>query len=170
MPSLEDLSEAEQAKAMALYSFVQGNPDVAKTMRKLAREKNPTMPVPDTDTLEEKFNGEIEQLREQIKKRDEESLENLKTQRRSDAHDRIRAAGLDPEEVEKKMVEEHIGSYETAIKFVRQERELAPVTPESITPMHLPEGKDLWGNKNKFARDQAFEAINELRAKRVGFR
>ena len=108
MPSLEDLSEAEQAKAMALYSFVQGNPDVAKTMRKLAREKNPTMPVPDTDTLEEKFNGEIEQLREQIKKRDEESLENLKTQRRSDAHDRIRAAGLDPEEVEKKMVEEHI--------------------------------------------------------------
>ena len=170
MPSLEELPESEQAKAMALYQFVQGNPDVAKEMRKLARQKNPNMPVPDSDVLEEKLQSELTAMREELKKRDEQSLQTMQEQRRAEQHNRIRDAGLDPEEVEKIMIDEKIGNYDTAIKYVKQMRELAPVTPEQITPMSLPSGKDLWGDKNRWAKSQAFEAINELKAKRFGFR
>ena len=170
MASLEDLPESEQAKALALYQFVQGNPDVAKDLRRKAREKNPNMPVPDSDVLEDRFNTEIEQLRAELKKRDEQALEQLQTQRRAEAHARVRAAGFEPEQVEKTMIDNKIGDYDVAIRFMRQERELAPATPEAITPMSLPDGKDLWADKNRWAKTQAFDAINELKAKRLGAR
>ena len=170
MPSLEDLPETEQVKALALYQFVQGNPDVAKKMRQIAREKNPNMPVPDTDVLEDKMQNELNALREELKKRDEQSVQQLQEQRRAEMHKRIQDNGLDPEEVEKIMIDEKIGNYDTAIKYVKQMRELAPSTPEQITPMSLPTGKDLWTDKNRWAKSQAFEAMNELKAKRFGFR
>ena len=170
MPSLEELPESEQAKAMALYQFVQGNPDVAKEMRKLARQKNPNMPVPDSDVLEDKITSEVTALREELKKRDEQALQTMQEQRRAEMHNRIKDAGLEPDEVEKIMIDEKIGNYDTAIKYVKQMRELAPVTPEAITPMSLPTGKDLWTDKNRWAKTQAFEAMNELKAKRFGFR
>jgi tetratricopeptide (TPR) repeat protein len=170
MPSLEDLPETEQIKALALYQFVQGNPDVAKKMRQIAREKNPNMPVPDTDVLEDKMQNELKALREELKKRDEQSVQQLQEQRRAEMHNRIKENGLDPEEVEKIMIDEKIGNYDTAIKYVKQMRELAPSTPEQITPMSLPSGKDLWSDKNRWAKNQAFEAMNELKAKRFGFR
>jgi len=168
--ALEDLSEADQAKAMALYQFVQGNPDVAKQVRKLAREKNPNMPLPDTDLIEDKFQSEIESLRSELKKRDEQSAENLQSQRRSEAHANIRSQGFDPDDVEKAMIANKIGDYDVAMKFLRQERELAPATPESVSPMSMPDNKELWSDKNKWAKNQAFEAVNELRAKRMGAR
>ena len=170
MASLEDLSEADQAKALALYQFVQGNPDVARDLRKKAREKNPSMPVPDTDILEERFNSEVETLKAELKKRDEAALESLQSQRRADAHARCREAGFDPEEVEKAMVDHKIGDYNTAMKYLRQERELAPATPEAVTPMQMPNIKDLYTNRNQWAKNEAFAAINELKAKRLGAR
>ena len=168
--ALEDLSEADQAKALALYNFVQGNPDVAKTVRKLAREKNPNMPVPDTDVLEDKFQSEVEALRAELKKRDEQATEHLQSQRRAEGHAKIRSQGFDPEDVEKAMIANKIGDYDVAVKFLRQERELAPATPESVTPMSMPDNKELWSDKNRWAKSQAFEAVNELRAKRMGVR
>ena len=136
----------------------------------MAREKNPNMPIPDSDVLEEKVQSEIDTLREELKKRDEQQLQTLQEQRRAEMHNRIKDAGLEPEEVEKIMIDEKIGNYDTAIKYVKQMRELAPVTPEAITPMSLPTGKDLWTDKNRWAKTQAFEAMNELKAKRFGFR
>lgn len=168
--SLEDLSDSDRAKAYALYQFVQGNPDVARDLRKKAREKNPSMPVPETDILEEKMSSEVESLRAELKKRDEEARDSLQAQRRAEAHARCRAAGFDPDEVEKAMIDNHIGDYDVAIKFLRQERELAPATPEAITPMSMPTGKDLWANRNQWAKTQAFEAVNELKRQRLGAR
>jgi hypothetical protein len=168
--ALEDLSEADRQKAMALYQFVQGNPDVAKQVRKLAREKNPNMPVPETDVIEDRFASEIDSLRAELKKRDEQATEHLQTQRRAEAHSKIRSHGLDPDDVEKTMIANKIGDYDVAIKFIKQERELAPATPESVTPMSMPNSKDLWADRNRWAKSQAFEAINELRANRMGAR
>jgi hypothetical protein len=168
--ALEDLSESDQAKALALYQFVQGNPDVAKQVRKLAREKNPNMPVPETDVIEDRFSSEIDSLRAELKKRDQEATENLQAQRRAEAHSKIRSHGLDPDDVEKTMIANKIGDYDVAIKFIKQERELAPATPESVTPMSMPDSKDLWADRNRWAKSQAFEAINELRRNRLGAR
>ena len=170
MASLEDLSDADAAKAYALYQFVQNNPDVARDLRKKASEKNPSMPVPDTDVLEDKFQAEIERLNTELKKRDEEATETLRNQRRADAHAKVRSQGFDPEEVEKAMIENKIGDYDVAVKFLRQERELAPPTVEAITPNRMPDNKDLYTNRNSWARNEAFEALNELRRNRVGAR
>ena len=170
MASLEELSDADQQKALALYSFVQSNPDVARELRKQARAKNPSMPVPDSDILEDKFQAEIERLNSELKRRDDEARDNLQAQRRADAHNLCREAGFDPDEVEKAMIDNKIGDYNVAIKFLRQERELAPPTPESVTPMQMPNVKDLYTNKNQWAKNEAFAAINELKAKRLGAR
>jgi hypothetical protein len=170
MASLEDLNEADAAKAYALYQFVQNNPDVARDLRKKAREKNPSMPVPDTDVLEDRFQAEIERLNTELKKRDEEASDSLKAQRRAEAHAKIRDQGFDPEEVEKAMVDNKIGNYDVAVKFLRQERELAPATPQAVTPMQMPNVKDLYTNRNSWARNEAFDALNELRRNRAGAR
>ena len=170
MASLEELSEADQQKALALFQFVQGNPDVARDLRKKAREKNPSMPVPDSDVLEDRFNAEIERLNKELAKRDEESRDQLQAQRRAEAHAMCREAGFEPDDVEKAMIDNKIGDYKVAIRFLRQERELAPPTPESVTPMQMPNVKDLYANKNQWAKNEAFAAINELKAKRMGGR
>ena len=170
MSSLEDLSDQDKERAAALYKFVNQNPDVAKQVRKLAREKNPNIPVAEADVLDEKLEAQRKEFEEKLAARDKEYSENLQSTRRSEQHDKIRKAGLDPEVVEKVMVDEKIGSYDTAIKYVQAQQSLAPPTVESITPMSLPDGKDLWADKNKWAKQQAFDALAELQKKRAGVR
>jgi hypothetical protein len=165
MPSLEDLTPEQQEQALRLFSFVKSNPDIEKNIRREAKRKNPNMSAPDIE-LEDALAKQREEFEAKLKERDAQALTQLQQQRRAEAHTRIREAGLDPEQVEKIMVDESIGNYDTAIKYARAQKQLAPSTPESITPMSLPNSKDLWANKNKFARDSAFEAINELKAGR----
>ena len=165
MSSLEDLSPEQQQQALRLFAFVKQNPDVEKTIRREARKKNPNMPAPDLD-LEEALVKQREEFEAKLKERDDQAVAQLQQQRRAEAHANIRSAGLDPEEVEKAMVDESIGNYDTAIKYVQAQKRLAPPTAESVTPMTMPDNKSLWADKNKFARSAAFEAINELKAGR----
>jgi hypothetical protein len=165
MPSLEDLTPEQQEQALRLFSFVKQNPDIEKSIRREAKRKNPNMSAPDIE-LEDALTKQREEFEKKLDEERNERLSLLQQERRKEAHDRIKAAGLDPEEVEKAMVDESIGNYDTAIKYVRAQKQLAPPTVESITPMTLPNGKDLWNDKNSFARKSAFEAINELKAGR----
>jgi hypothetical protein len=165
MPSLEDLTPEQQEQAARLFSFVKSNPDIEKNIRREAKRKNPNMSAPDIE-LEDALAKQREEFEAKLKERDAQALTQLQQQRRAEAHARIRNSGLDPEEIEKLMVNESIGNYDTAINYARAQKQLAPSTAESITPMSLPNSKDLWANKNKFARDSAFEAINELKAGR----
>jgi len=165
MASLEDLTPEQQDQAMRLFSFVKANPDIEKNIRREAKKKNPNMAAPDIE-LEDALAKQREEFQAELKKRDEASLSQLHVTRRAEAHARIKSAGLDPEEVEKTMVDASISNYDTAINYVRAQKQLAPATPESITPMSLPSGKDLWANKNEFAKRTAFDAINELKAGR----
>ena len=165
MSSLEDLSPEQQQQALRLFSFVKQNPEIEKIVRREAKKKNPSMSAPDIE-LEDALEKQAADFRAELAKRDEQSLAQLQTQRREEAHSRIKAAGLDPDEVEKAMVDESIGNYDTAIKYVRAQKSLAQPTHESATPMTLPDSKELWSDKNKFARSAAFDAINELKAGR----
>jgi hypothetical protein len=166
MASLEDLTPEQQEQAMRLFSFVKANPDIEKSIRREAKRKNPNMSAPDIE-LEEALAKQREEFQKKLDDERSERLSLLQQERRNEAHARIRAAGLNPEEVEKAMVDESIGNYDTAIKYVHAQKQLAPSTPESITPHSLPNDKALWADKNKFARHAAFDAINELKARRV---
>jgi hypothetical protein len=165
MPSLEELTPEQQDQALKLFAFVKQNPEVEKQIRREAKKKNPNMSAPDID-LEDALAQQREDFEAKLDAERKERLDFLQVERRKEAHSKIRSAGLDPDEVEKAMVDESIGNYDTAIRYVSAQKKLAPSTPESITPMTMPENKDLWKNKEMFARKAAFEAINELKAKR----
>lgn len=167
MPSLEDMTPEQQDQALKLFNFVQANPDVAKQIRKEAKKRNPNMQAPDLE-LEERLEAQEKAFNERLAKQDDERLAQIQQSRREEAHARIRAAGLDPESVEKIMVDESIGNYDTAIKYAQHQRQLAPATQESASPLTMPSNKDLYANKERWARTTAFEAINELKAKRLG--
>ena len=165
MASLEDLSPEQQEQALRLFSFVKQNPEIEKSIRREAKKKFPNMAAPDLE-LEEALAKQKEEFEAKLRERDEQATARMLQQRRAEAHEKIRSAGLEPDEVEKLMESESIGNYDTAIKYAKAQKSLAPPTPEAVTPMSLPSGKDLWADKNKFARSAAFEAINELKASR----
>ena len=123
------------------------------------------MSAPDIE-LEEALQKQREEFKSEIEAERNERLTLLQAERRREAHAKIKSAGLDPDEVEKAMVDESIGNYDTAIRYVSQSKKLAPATSESLTPMAMPDTQDLWSNKNKWGRDQAFSAINELKSNR----
>lgn len=165
MASLEDLTPEQQEQALRLFSFVKQNPDVEKTIRREAKRKNPNMSAPDIE-LEEALARQAAEFQKKFDEQEQRSNSEKLTALREKAHDRMRAEGFDPADVEKLMEAEAIGNYDTAMKYMKAQKNLAPPTPESVTPMTLPSGKDLWADKNRFARNTAFEAINELKASR----
>jgi len=165
MASLEDLTPEQQDQALKLFTFTQNNPDVAKAVRRMAKEKNPSMQAPDLD-LEDRIEAVRKETKAEIDKDRDERLAFIQQQQRREAHDRIKAAGLDPEVVEKAMVDESIGSYDTAIRYVKAQKQLAPATPELRTALRMPDTKDLWSDKNSWAKNEAHNAINDLIAGR----
>jgi hypothetical protein len=164
--SLENMTDEQREQAVRLFSFVKQNPDIEKQIRREAKKKHPNMQAPDIE-LEEAMEKQRAEFQEELKKRDQASLDALQAQRRAEAHAKIKSNGLDPEEIEKVMVDENIANYDTAIKYVRAQKQLAPATAESVSPMTLPDTKGLWQDRNGFARKSAFDAINELKSRRV---
>ena len=169
MASLEDLTPEQQQAAVNLLNFVNKNPDIAKTIRRKAKEQDPNFRAPDIE-MEDKLAEQEASHKKEIERLDKERLEDLQVRRRAEAHDRIRSAGLNPEDVEKVMVDQKIGDYDTAIRYVQQERALAKPTASDMSPHSMPDNKDLWKNRNAFARTEAFAAINDLRSGRVAAR
>lgn len=167
-PSLENLTE-DQRNSIALKRMLQ-NPDVNIRMRakKLWKEIEPTANFPDleqheqTEALKAEFQAKLDKL-------EQERLEESVKQRREKNHRMIADAGLTVEAVEKVMTEERILEYGTAIKYLQGQRALAPPTPESITPIRMPDNlKDIQKDPNKWARLEAHNALNEIIAQRAG--
>jgi hypothetical protein len=166
MSELEGMSDEQREQAARLFKFVKANPGLEKDIRRQAKKLNPSMSAPDID-LEDQLAAQAEKFAKELKDRDERDLLNQQRSLRADAHTRCRDAGLDPAVVEKCMVDDNIANYETAIKYLSAQAQLAPATHDSITPMSLPDTKGLWENKVQFGRTTAHEAINDLRTGRV---
>lgn len=165
MPTLEDMTPEQRAAAAQLFTFVKANPDIERTIRREAKKKNPAMVAPDLE-IEDRLAAQEAKFNETLAADRKERLDALQAERRREAHDKIKAAGLEPDAVEKVMVDENIGNYDTAIKYVAAQKRLAPSTPPSLTPHTLPDNKDLWADRNQWGKTQAFAAINELVAQR----
>jgi hypothetical protein len=163
--SLEDMTPEQQTQAAQLFQFVKANPDIEKSLRREAKKKNPNMAAPDIE-LEQALENQKKEFEEKLAAERKERLDGLQAERRREAHDKIKAAGLDPEKVEKVMVDENIGNYDTAINYLSAQAKLAPGTSRSFTPHTMPDTKELWADRNKFAKTQAFQAINEVIAGR----
>jgi hypothetical protein len=166
MSELEGMSAEQQEQAARLFKFVKANPTIEKDIRRQAKKLNPTLAAPDIE-LEDALTAQAADFDKRLKERDERDQLQQQQARRSEAHVRCREAGLDPAVVEKCMVDDNIVNYDTAIKYLQAQAQLAPATHDSITPMSLPDTKGLWENKVQFGRTTAHDAINDLRSGRV---
>lgn len=163
--SLENQTEDERNSAALKRLF--NHPEFGIEAKRLWKKVEPTAKFTDVDTQDaitaaNKVTADkIESLETQLRERDVLA-------RREKNHEMIRAAGLDVEAVEKVMTDEKILKYETAINYLRGQTALAPPTPQSVTPIRMPDNtKEIAKNPTLWARNEAFAAINDLKAKRA---
>jgi hypothetical protein len=168
--SLEDLSTEERSNVMreseALRKLM-NHPDVGLEAKRLYKKVVPDANFPEL-RQQEQIEAATKPLQDKIATMEREDLERRVAANRTANHKLCADAGYKPEDVEKVMSEEHIANYDTAIRYLKGQRALAPATPASVTPMRMPtEMGDIRKNPNGWAREQAFKAIDEIKAGRI---
>lgn len=166
MAEYDNLSlEDQQALGQTMHRLLT-NPELRKTTLGLLKKADPSVTLPEVE-LDERLNS----ISEAQQKRISELEDKLKAKEIADAREKqlnaLRDRGLDPAEVEKTMVDKRIADYDTAARFLELERQSAPPTPSSITPIALPEdAKNIVRNPRQWANTEAHKAMSDLLARR----
>lgn len=164
--SLEEMTP-EQRDAQALRKLF-SHPEIGPKAKRLYKQVVPDSKFPDIE-LEDKMGEQTKELKAEIAKLQEDAQTRDITQRRRENHERVRAAGLEPDAVEKVMTEEKIASYDTAIKYMKAQNANSRPSPGSgMTPQEMPaDWKEIAKNPKQWANREAYKAIDELIAKRT---
>ena len=122
--SLENLTP-EEMKHLKFGEMVLNAKDkeIVKQGKRLAQKIDPTLKLPELD-LEDKIAAEAKAREEWEEKWEEKRREERYNQRRAEEAEKSRAAGFDPEEIEKIVIEEKC-SFPTALKLAGLQRESA---------------------------------------------
>lgn len=164
MPSLEEMTP-EQRDALALRKLF-NHPEVGKQAKRLYKKAVPDARFPDLEA-EDAANERETKLQERMDKMEEADLARRVEQKRKENHEMVRAAGLDPADVEKVMTEEKILNYDTAVKYIKAQNANSAPSPGNMTPITMPDNaKEIGKNPAAWARNEAFAAINDLKSKR----
>ena len=165
MSDLENLTE-DQRNSLALKRLF-SHPEVGAKAKRLYKEITPDARFQDLE-IEDRMEAQRREHEKEIQAlRDEAQMREI-TERREANHKMIRESGLNPVDVEKVMTDEKIADYGTAVKYIRAQNAMKQPTPASVTPIQMPEGfKDIQKNPNKWAREAAHEALNEVISKRA---
>jgi hypothetical protein len=163
--SLENMSEDERNSLALKRLFT--HPEVGMEAKRLYKKVTPDAKFPDLDA-EDRQVALRKELSDKVAALEEKVQTDAIMQRRKEHHAEIRAAGFDPDAVEKLMTDERIGSYETAMKYMKAQNANVAPTPGNVTPLQMPaDYKDIAKNPKGWATAKAHEAINELIAKRA---
>lgn len=156
---------AEEIERLATWAQgVLTNPETRTDALKLAKRQDPNFRNPELDLAEKiaeshaASDAKIEKLEGSLR---QEQLERKRSEKKAE----LLAKGYDIEIVEKCMMDNHIGSYESAMKLLDAESRLAPVTAPVIqsTATSMPtDMKEIAKNPGKWARDKAAEVLNEF--------
>jgi hypothetical protein len=162
--SLEEMTQ-DQRNSIALQKLF-NNPEVGLEAKRLYKKVVPEAKFPDLDT-QDKIDASNAKLQEKIDKLQEDAQLGEITRRRERHHQEIRDAGFDPVAVEKVMTDEKIGSYDTAIKYMKAQNQNSVPTSANMTPITMPDNaKEISKNPALWARKEAMAAINDLKSKR----
>jgi len=163
--SLEDMSEAERNSEV--LKRMMNHPELGNEAKRLWKKIEPKARFPELE-IDDRVTAATKELQEKIDALEAKGLEERVRANREANHKMIREAGLDVEQVEKVMTDEKIAKYETAINYLKGQHALAPPTPDSVTPIRMPDDlKDIQKNPAAWARAKAHEAINELKQRRT---
>jgi len=170
MADLESMSQEERDRLARFANSLLSNTETSKEARRLAKKLDPNFQTPDLD-LDDRINSVREEEAKKRKELEDKLLADQLDRRRSAEHEKIRAAGEDPEYIEKLMTEKRIGSYDTALWIAQKERESSAATPPSMSGRLELEGdtaKDFWKDPSKTAAKIAHQVIDDF--KKQGFR
>jgi hypothetical protein len=163
MADLENLSEEERNRLALFANRLLSDPVASKDVRRIAKKLDPKFQAPDID-LDDRIEAVRAEEAGKREKLEEKLIADQLERKRDREHQLCRDAGEDPEYIEKIMTEQRIGSYETARKIAKLEKQTATPTAPRDRANVLPSGEDakaLWKNPRKWAQDQAHAFINE---------
>jgi hypothetical protein len=170
MADLENLSEEERNRLALFANRLLSDPSASKEVRRIAKKLDPKFQAPDID-LDDRINAVREEESAKRKELEDKLLADQLDRKREREHAKVRASGEDPEYIEKIMTDQRIGSYDTALKIAKLEKQTAtPTSPQTRANM-LPSGDDakaLWKNPRKWAQDQAYAEIDRIKRERLG--
>lgn len=168
MADLENLSEEERNRLALFANRLLSDPEASKDVRRIAKRLDPKFQAPDID-LDDRINAVREEESKKRQELEEKMMADQLERKREREHQKVRAAGEDPEYIEKIMTDQRIGSYDTALRIAKLEKQTAMPTAPRDRANVLPSGDDakaLWKNPRKWAQEQAHAFIDQ--AKRNG--
>jgi hypothetical protein len=166
--SFEELTDEQKLSLAKAGHALFGRPETSKKAKRLLMEADKSVRFPELE-VEDAVNEGTKELREKVEQQEARLVQQAAEAARERKHKQAREAGLDPEDVEKAIVDRGIGNWETAMEFVRLSAQAAAPTNASSEAgrFELPDGKnDWWKDPTKTARNAAHAAIDELRGRR----
>ena len=128
MANFEDMSEAQRNDLGKRLHGMLLNPDVAPQVKKLLQKTDPTLRFPELEVADA-VQKELKERDEKISKLEAEQIRGGRRARRAERRAAASPEGLDPDEVEKAIVEKGITNWDTAVELVRLSKLAAPPTP-----------------------------------------
>lgn len=187
MPSLEDLT-VDQLLAHAqtlsgpanIANALVNNPETRTETLKLIKKLNPAISIPELDAAAP-IESKLEDIQKQLRERDAQLREHQARaeieHQRSALKQQYGFTDQDIQEVEKIMMDEKepIPTYGAAARYYKATKEVAiPTSAEIAPPVYDLPNKDVWGagmhNQgalNKIAREQAYSALNDIKAGKI---
>ena len=167
--SLENLSPDARDELAALAQQLAENPATRKDFLRMTKKVKPDLPIPELE-IEETTTRAVSKAEERVqaleaKLREKEAIEELQKRREQLVKKGLVKSEDDVEAVEKLMLEKGITNHETAAEYHEWMRQAAVPTASSYNPSPV-KGFDLnkyWKNPNQAARNEALNALNELR-------
>lgn len=167
--SLENLSPDARDELAALAQTLAENPATRKEFLRMTKKVKPDLPIPELE-IEEYTQRAVSQSDARVqalesKLREKEAMEALKARRESLVKKGLVKSEDDIEGVEKVMLEKGITNHETAAEYHQWMKQAAVPTASSYNPSPV-KGFDLnkyWKNPNQAARNEALNALNDLR-------
>lgn len=167
--SLEDLTPEARDELALLAKQLAENPKTRKNFLRLTREARPDMPIPEIE-IEDNTSAVLQQAEERVqsleaKLQQRDALNELERRRNALLKKGLVDSEDDIPEVEKVMLEKGITNHESAAEYWKWMKQSAEPTPIGYNSSPL-NGFDLnkyWKNPTKAARDNAMQALGELR-------
>ena len=167
--SLENISPDARDELAALAQSLAENPATRKDFLRMTKKVKPDLPIPELE-IEESTNRAVSKAEDRVnaleaKLREKEAIEELHKRRASLVKKGLVQSDEDVEAVEKLMLDKGITNHETAAEYHEWMKKAAVPTASTYNPSPV-KGFDLnkyWKNPNQAARNEAMNALNELR-------
>lgn len=163
--SIEGMKPEDITRLATWADSMLSNAETRKSALEMTRKVNPQFRHPELE-LDSRIADSHKLLKEEaVALRKELEIERIERSREAKKSE-LSVKGFDIEAVEKVMTDNGIGSYETAMKFMRQEAQLAPATSANVSSgnAQMPDGfKDILKNPTRWARDMAADLLTKAK-------